>query len=164
MQYCTCSYMNLQMHSEVLMVCGCESLIITASTCTYTMYIVGMCGIYSIHFAACTNGDLRLESGVSFNNLTTGRVEICFGGEWGTVCNNQWDTPDASVVCRQLGFIQCTYIVQPQATVVPAMPHLLCTSSCVCRRNCSDPHSTWDRTNISGPGELHRDRAVPSKL
>ncbi len=145
------------------MVCGYERLIITASTCTY---VVGMCGIYSIHFAACTNGDLRLANSFGFNNFTIGRVEICFGGEWGTVCNTQWDTPDASVVCRQLqlGFIQCTYIVQPHATVVPAMPRLLCTSSRVCRRNCSALLFIWDRTNISGPGELHRDRTVPSKL
>ena len=52
----------------------------------------------------CNNTDVRLVGGTVSVNETFGRVEICFGGIWGTVCNDYWNTVEAVVVCRQLGF------------------------------------------------------------
>ena len=50
----------------------------------------------------CSDGDIRLVNG---RLNSEGRVEICFNGRWGTICDDLWGPEEARVVCRQQGFI-----------------------------------------------------------
>ena len=75
----------------------------------------------SVHVATCREGDIRLivsdnadtfyagetmydSSYYDKDGLRVGRVEVCIGGRYGTVCDDGWNNRDASVVCKQLNF------------------------------------------------------------
>ena len=51
--------------------------------------------IYVHHFTT-----VRLVDGSSSNE---GRVEVYYNGEWGTVCDNEWNERKVHIVCMQLG-------------------------------------------------------------
>ena len=72
--------------------------------------VVNDWGYLLLNYTGCTSGALRLAgNGLS---STQGRLEICYSNQWGTVCDDDWDSSDAKVACRQLRYSsygKCTH-------------------------------------------------------
>ena len=56
---------------------------------------------YSYHQIDCSPGEFRLIGGTGPHE---GRVEVCYRGQWSTICDEGWEDRDAEVVCSQIGF------------------------------------------------------------
>ena len=64
---------------------------------------------------AAEQGNIRLANG---STPYEGRVEICYNGQWGTVCDDFWGGFDAAVACRQLGFSPWGEILTDQINMI----------------------------------------------
>ena len=78
------------------------------STETITRLILYVCIIYCQILDVTSNeavveGTVRLVNGSSPHK---GRVEIFLLGKWGTVCGDTWDLFDATVLCKELGYLR----------------------------------------------------------
>ena len=107
-------------------------------------------------------GDLRLADGSAPGE---GRLEIWRNSQWGTVCDDQWDSRDAAVVSRQLGHYSCRQSgsdsSRPAGTGPIWLDDLRCTGEetrldqCPhnAHHNCSHDEDVWVTCEASVDGE-----------
>ena len=50
----------------------------------------------------CVHGSIRLAG--TGSSSAQGRVEVCINNVWGTVCDDFWNSLDASIACWHLGY------------------------------------------------------------
>ncbi|PVD22131.1 hypothetical protein C0Q70_17935 [Pomacea canaliculata] len=124
---------------------NCRSKPLGQTNCDHTQDAGVICS------GSSNNYPIRLN-GSSLNYQ--GRVEIMYNGQWGTICDDNWDDHAAQVVCQQLGFVGVLAIPITSAffsngTGNPSIPILLddvrCSGSEASISDCN--HRTWGTSN-----------------
>ncbi|XP_076436243.1 scavenger receptor cysteine-rich type 1 protein M160-like [Babylonia areolata] len=94
---------------------GTGSIILDDLQCTGTETSLAQCGNKGLYNHNCRHGEdvgvqchaqalqVRL-AGINRNRYDSGRVEVRFGHDWGTVCDDYFDANAAKVVCRMLHY------------------------------------------------------------
>ena len=72
-----------------------------------------------------------------------------YNGEWGTVCDDQWDLKDAQVVCRELGYGNATAALHLATYGQGSGPIWLDDMNCIGTESFISycPHNGWGSHN-----------------
>ena len=76
----------------------------------------------------CAEGDVRIVNGPTVN---VGLVEVCVNEEWGTICDDNWDSLDAGIVCAQRGFSRLSKYTINVLYMKNAVHQLLYSRTCL---------------------------------
>ena len=80
--------------------------------------------------------------------MGTGRVELFYKGQWGTICKKGWDSDDARVACRQLGYFDAMPVSYwfrvPRGTGQIWLKNVDCTGNEQSLAHCF--HYDWGKT------------------
>ena len=96
-------------------------------------------------------GDIRLINDADNTNMT-GRLEVYYEGQWGTVCDDFFDSLSAMVACRQLGLNPVGAIAVTRAGFGQGMdPIWLDNVNCAGSEENIDscPHNAWGSHNCA---------------
>ena len=56
--------------------------------------------VSNIFFVGCVDGDIKVVNGMD----NEGTVLMCLNGLWSMISEDGWDTQEAQVTCRTLGY------------------------------------------------------------
>ena len=83
--------------------------------------------------------------------MIEGRLDVCYNGQWGTVCNYGFSDVDASVACRQLGFTD-GYTISNIPFLSHDLPTLLdeimCNGTELRLIDCESNHNDYDCDDV----------------
>ena len=101
----------------------------------------------TFHSIVISEGSVR----ISGSTLSTGRAEIFYKDQWGTICDHGWDINDTTVLCKQLGFSQASQAysgaTHGQGTGPIWMDYVACSGSESHIYDCS--HRGWGNNSCT---------------
>ncbi|WAQ95354.1 DMBT1-like protein [Mya arenaria] len=121
--------------------------------------------VATVNCKALIKTDVRLFGGRTPN---TGRLEVKHDGEWGTVCDDEFDNASAKVVCKMIGFTDDRHARFIPASVYGPGAGTIWLDDIKCFGNETDisdcQHSEWGKSDCNHDEDISVDCQTPTRL